>query len=477
MSTFEDPARGRRPLPPRPAPPHPEPSHPKPSRPTPLRLPRRTALAAGIAVPLLGATLTACGEGADGGSGQPPDLRAELPRAEPGPTEGAGQLVVPFTAQMLVALDRGTVNAVCSPLSAQVALSMIGMGAAGQTLAQMEQVLGGTMDELAATANTLSQALATVGDQEREAAEEEAPEPARASLVNGTWVQEGLEIREEFLEDLATWFGSGVFAADFTEDGQREAAREEINTWVADRTNDLIEQLIPPGVLRPNTRLVLVNALHLQAAWPAPLTAGDGTFTTADGAELTTEMLHGETATWYEDELCRATSLGTYGGDLALALVRPAQDLDTVLEGWADAAAEPGAGSSAGLGALLRGLEDSNATTRLTLPAFDISWEASVKELLQELGMTDAFSGAADFSGVTDATQLMITEVLQKAVITVDEEGMEAAAATAVIVGETSAPVMEHELVLDQPFLLVAYHRSTLAPLVVGWIGDPTRTR
>lgn len=143
-----------------------------------------------------------------------------------------------------------------------------------------------------------------------------------------------------------------------------------------------------------------------------------------------------------------------------------------MLASWSGSSGDP----STGLGALLAGLEESSASTQLSVPTFDISWESSLKELLEELGITDAFTPAADFSGVTGAADLMIDEVVQKAVITVDENGMEAAAATAVIVGETSAQVPERELVLASPFLVVAYERTTLAPLVVGWIGDPTTT-
>lgn len=441
-----------------------------PSRPRTLPS-RRLLLTTGALLPLAGASLTACGDGE--ADGEQPDLRAEVDRAEPGPAEGAGGLVVPFTSTLLGAIDRDVVNAICSPLSAQVALTMIGMGAAGQTRGQMEDVLGGSMDELAENANTLAQLLAVVGDEEREAGDEDAPEPARAALVNGTWIQEGFEVQEPFLEDLATWFGSGLFEADFTEEGPREEARGEINGWVAENTDDLIEELVPDGVLDDDTRLVLVNALHLRAAWPQSLTSAGGTFTTADGEERSTEMLHAETTTWYEDSTCRATSLDTYGEELALALVQPAEDLREVLDAWAQAADE----TDTGLGALLAGLEDSQASVELTVPAVDIAWEDSLKPALQELGMSDAFDTAADFSGVTAQADLVIADVLQKAVITIDEDGMEAAAATAVVAGVTSAPVSEQELVLDSPFLLVAYQRATLAPLVIGWVGDPTQTR
>lgn len=445
--------------------------------PNTVDLRRRSLLAGSAAAPLLGLGLASCGLDGDGdGPGEmgEPDLKAELPRAEPGPAEGAGHIVVPFTARMLGAIGRGDVNAVCSPLSAQVVLTMAGLGAAGDTRAQMEAVLGGTMDELAAASNTLSSVLAVVGDEEREADEDDAPEPAVASLVNGVWAQEGMTVQEPYLEDLAEHFGSGVYEVDYIDDGAREDARERINGWVADATNDLIEELISADFLSADTRMVLVNALHLKAAWRQPLSSAPGPFTLGDGSEVETEMLTGSTQGWYEDDVCRATSLGTYGGDLSLALVQPVADVPAVLDAWADAVADGAEGAGGGLSAVLDGVQNSDPV-ELILPAFDIEWGGSLKEILEGLGMELAF-GAADFSGITAEEELHISDVVQKAVITVDSEGMEAAAATAAGFA-ASAPVEPNELVLDSPFLFVAYETSTLAPLVLGWIGDPTQTR
>ena len=438
---------------------------------------RRTLLAVGSAAPLLGLGLPSCGMlgGSDGpGEVGEPDVRAEVERAEPGPAEGTGRAAVPFTARMLGGIDRSEANTVCSPLSAQIVLTMAGMGAAGDTRAQMEQVLGGSMDELAEAANTLSSALAVVGDEEREADEEDAPEPAVASLVNGVWAQEGMELERAYLEDLATHFGSGIYEVDYTDDRARAQGRERINDWVAGATLDLIQDLIPEDFLSVDTRMVLVNALHLKAAWLKPLGTHAGTFTLADGSEIETEMLFGQTSGWYEDELCRATSISTYGRDLALALVQPVDDVPTVLDAWAEAAG--GAGADAGLGAVLEGLQGPDVVD-LSLPAFDIEWQTSLAALLQGLGMELAFTDGADFSGITTQEQLLISDVVHKAVITVDAEGMEAAAATAAGMEEAAAPEDPKELVLDSPFLFIAYETSTLAPLVLGWIGDPTQTR
>lgn len=493
--------------------------------PYPVNVPRRSLLAGAAATPLLGLGLAACdpagqtgpdGEGGPDGDGAgeigEPDLRAELPRAEPGPAEGTGRVVVPFTARMLGAIGRDTINAVCSPLSAQVALAMTGLGAAGDTRAQMEAVLGGAMDELATASNTLSSVLAAVGDEERETAEdgdsggdgagghgedgEELPEPAVASLVNAVWAQQGMTVQEAYLEDLATHFGSGVYEADFLENGTREQARERINGFVAEATGDLIEELIAQGFLTADSRMVLVNALHLKAAWHQPLATSTGPFTLADGSEVESEMLSGTTRGWYEDDLCRATSLGTYGDDLALALVQPVADVPTVLDAWAEiegGATDSGSsgeasdgvgqgtsggtgGAAGGLGAMLEGLAEPG-TVNLTAPAFDIEWGGSLADVLKGLGMELAFQGAADFSGITAEEGLFISDVVQKAVITVDKDGMEAAAATAVGMEASAADAEPRELLLDEPFLFVAYETSTLAPLVLGWIGDPSQTR
>lgn len=455
-----------------PAPPTPDAGIASPRTPQDrLALPaRRPVLAAGAMLPaLLG--LAACGD-EDEPSGEAPDLRGEMPRAEAGDPATAGGTVTPFSVALLGALDREPVNLVCSPLSAQVALAMVGQGAAGGTRTQMEEVLGAPMDELAGAANTLAQLLAQVGDAEREEADEEAPEPARASLVNGTWIQEGFEVRESFLEDLATWFGSGVFEADFTEDRPREKARERINDWVEENTGGLIEELLAEDMLTATTRLVLVNALHLKAAWSDTLSTSTGPFTTAAGEELEVDMLSGDGTGWYEDALCRGTSLTTYGGDLRLALVQPVDDLDALLDGWAEAADDP----QAGLAALLTALDETGPSVQLTVPAVDIDWSGSLKDVLAGMGMTAPFEDA-DFSGITEGTDLVVETVVQKAVLTIDEEGMEAAAATAVGVGATAAELEPKELVLDSPFVLVAYHRDSHAPLVMSWIGDPTQTR
>ncbi|MCW1805896.1 serpin family protein [Brachybacterium squillarum] len=435
---------------------------------------RRSVLGAGIVLPTLALGLAACG---DEGSAAQPDLRAEVDREPAGPAGEVAAAVLPFTARLLAAADREAVNLVCSPLSAQIALTMAALGAAGTTREQMEQVLGGDAETLAAAANTLDQVLAAVGQEEREEDDPDAAEPALASLACATWAQEGFDVGQDYLDALARWFGSGVWTADFTADGPREQARTRINDWVQEETAGLVEELVPQGMLTEATRLVLVNTLHLKAAWPSPLTLEDGRFTLEGGEEVTTPMLHGDARGWYEDELCTATALPAAGDDLGLALVRPAGTAQELLVAWAevaDGAADPAA---EGLGAVLAGIRDSSETVALTVPTIDLGWDGDLVPVLQELGMDAPFTDDADFTGITGEERLRITGVVQKAVITVDEEGMEAAAATAVSVGATSAPAEPKELVIDAPYVIVAFETSTGAPLVAGRVGDPRATR
>lgn len=402
-----------------------------------------------------------------------PDLRSDVERAAPGAVEEAGNLTAPFAAALLSQLDRETTNLVCSPLSAQIVLSMVAAGAGGSTRAQMEDVLGADVRTLGETANTLAQHLAAMGEKERANNGSDGPEPPRASLVNAVWAADGLEPTQAFLDALATWFDTGIYTADFTDATGREAACERINAVVEHATEGLITDLVAPDALTEQTVMVLVNALHLKTAWLKPLNPDEAVdFTTSDGETVRPEMLTGEVPGWYEDEHCTASALRGTGGQLALALVRPTGEPHEVLETWA--------ADGQRLGAVLRGIEGSaDVTTTVTTPGFDIDWDGELTDPLKQLGMTEVFDpGTADLSGISTDRDLAVTMVFQKAVITVDADGMEAAAATAVSVGTTAyVPQETKELVLDRPFLFVAYDTASCTPLVLGWIGDPTQTR
>ena len=401
-------------------------------------------------------------------------------------------MVTAFTARLLASIDRRPANAVCSPLSAQVALTMAGLGARGATRQQMEQELGGDMEQLARTAAQLREVLAAVGEEARAREPGRGPEPARASLVGGAWAEQGVTVLPEYRALLEEDFGAALGRLDVREAETREAGRREINAWVEERTDQLIQDLIPPGALTARERLVLVSALHVKAAWPSPLSSAPGTFTTAPGQQREVTMLSGTARGWYEDAHCRATALPTAGGEIALALVQPVVGREDVLDTWAAhtanaAGREPGESAAdehgthttpgTGLDAVLDGVAGSHEPVGLTLPALDVSFEEELSAPLRQLGMTAPFGPGADFTGIVEGAHWFISQVLHKAVLTVDEHGMEAAAATALMTRLAAAAPPQRRLVLDAPFLVIAYETTTRTPLVAGWIGDPSRTR
>jgi serpin B len=215
------------------------------------------------------------------------------------------------------------------------------------------------------------------------------------------------------------------------------------------------------------TRLVLTNAVYLDASWAVPFdpkATADGAFSLLDGSEVTVPFMHlEESLPFAVGDGWQAVELPYLGGELAMLVVLPdAGRFDeveaTVGGGLFDTAA-------AGL---------TPTTVRLALPKFEYRTQETVSSLLQRLGMTTAFDPqSADFSGMTTEERLFIGEVIHEAFIAVDEAGTEAAAATAVVMRATAAPVDAVELDVDRPFLYSLYDRATGAILFMGRVLDP----
>jgi serpin B len=252
----------------------------------------------------------------------------------------------------------------------------------------------------------------------------------------------------------------GGFRAD--PDGERR----RINRTVADQTAGRITDLFPSGSIDEDSRLVLTNALYLKAAWarefPRERTV-DAPFTRADGSTVTVPMMHNEPGDdeggmlgYAEGPGYQAVTLPYKGGKLAFTVIVPAS-------------AEALKGK--GVAALLAEIRPAHVT--LAMPRFTAGSAMDLRDTLTAAGMPDAFSSAADFSGITDDTGLYLGSVRHKTFVKVDEEGTEAAAATGVDAKAVSAPV-PHTVTVDRPFLFVITDTANGAPLFLGRIGDPT---
>jgi len=369
-----------------------------------------------------------------------------------------------FSIDLYAILAREEGNLVFSPYSAAVALGMTRAGASGETLSQMDRVLhAGEAPDLDAGFNAIELALA---ERPGEYSWGDKKVDLELSTANQLFGQRGFAFHDAFLATLAADYGAGMRLVDY--EGATEKAREAINSWVAEQTRDRIPELIPEGVLTQDTRLVLTNAVYLKAPWQhrfnADLTAA-GTFTTLTGETVEAQMMRTSMPIGYASGPgYEAVELPYVDGSLAMLMVVP---------------------DAGGFEAFERSLTRDTATAMaanlqgaqvtLTLPKFEFRTQAGLKDALIELGMPIAFDpDAADFSGMSPGGQDMyIQDVLQEAFIAVDEEGTEAAAATAVVTGGTSAP-QPVTLVVDRPFLFFLRDNDTGATLFMGRVVDPT---
>lgn len=350
-------------------------------------------------------------------------------------------------------------NYMISPYSIATALSMLHPGARGTTAEEISNVLNLDVDPA-----TMYEARAFI-DAALAKQPEMPPDDERAPFTirpaNSAWGQGGFPFNEAYLEVLATNFGAGMRVADFMTDPA--GSTETINSWVEDITEDRIQDLIPPGVITVDTRLVLANAIWFKANWfepfdPAATSPGD--FTLLDGSTVTVPLMHSSTRGQYvATDRYEAVRIG-YAGDAAMVIMLPAEGT-TPLDLAATLTADD-----------LRP-QFGAFELQLAMPKFEFDTEAPLKQALQSLGMVEAFTDSADLSGITDATALFVQDALHKSFIALDENGTEAAAATALIVGLTSAPPPA-EFTADRPFLFWIEHSSTGEMLFLGQVTDPS---
>ena len=371
-----------------------------------------------------------------------------------------------------------TGNLVFSPSSIAIALRLVLLGARGETAAQIAAALHlGRPDQAGPDLRTV---LALLGDL--------AAGDLTLRAPSTVWVQSGLPLEPGFTAALAAAADRAATVslrnADFRRDA--EQARQEINQVIAEQTAGRISDLLGPGVLDASTSLVLASAVYLKAAWAHPFPAGathGAPFHPDSGIQVTVPTMRlGARLRYLRGDGFQAVGLPYAGSRLGLLIVLPDGPPGADPPG-ADppAGGQPGGGlpgigpDSGGLGRLLARLAPRQVS--LALPRFRVTSGFALRPLLAALGMPLAFSPDADFSGITTAQRLRIDEVAHKAYIDVNEEGTEAAAATAVIM-KASARFMNTEppveVIVDRPFLFAITDMESGLPLFLGRVTDPT---
>ena len=337
-------------------------------------------------------------------------------------------------------------NTLVSPLSATVALSMLANGAGRETLSQIEDTLCGGMgiddwnEYMKYYVNSLP-----------------ATDKVKLHQANSIWYAESpdLSLSPAFLQAITDYYNAALYAAPFNGE-----TLTEINKWISQNTDGLIDNALNglDGVM------CLINALVFDGKWSEPYDSSDivdRPFHNADGTTETVDMMFSEEGTYLESDTATGFSKAYAGGDYRFVAILPNEDL-TLTEYLEALTAED-------LAELLNG--GKRGTVEAGLPQFEYEFSLELEDVLQDMGITDAFDPAkADLSGMGE--NLYVGSMLQKTRITVDAKGTKAAAVTIGSIATTSAPISTQTVILDRPFLYMIVDTQTSLPIFIGTVTD-----
>jgi len=361
-------------------------------------------------------------------------------------------------------------NLFFSPASIETALAMTYAGAKGNTAAQMAKTLHFDNDA-AKVSEAFTELLKTLnsppGVKFRDKSGELSTQPAyQLFLANALWGQRDYLFKPEFTDLVQRKYAAGLNSLDFAADPEK--ARGIINDWAAEQTKDRIKDLISKEDITHTTRLVLTNAIYFKSKWAHEFSKDltkDGPFQLAADKPANVPFMHQVHSFGYgENDDLQLLEMAYMGDALSMLVLLPKK-----VDGLA--ALE----KNLTVGKVNQWLRDKTVKfVEVTLPRFTFTSTFCLNDDLKALGMIDAFDAKADFSGMTVAERLCISKVIHKAFVAVDEEGTEAAAATAVIMGPIAAlPVKPKVFKADHPFIFLIRHNATGEIIFLGRLVDP----
>ena len=348
-------------------------------------------------------------------------------------------------------------NIFFSPLSITSAMAITYTGARGKTREEMKKVLCFTLSqkELPPAFWSLTEAL------KRNASKKSY----ELNMANALWGQKGFHFQPEFLGLIKKYFDGGFFQVDFKRNP--EGARESINAWVEKKTRNRIKELLKPGNVTTLTRLIITNAIYFKGNW-ASMFKKENTekapfFTPAGEKKVPMMKQTGKFRYAEERGKLQILELPYEGNDLSMVILLPSR--------------------RTGLKNLERNLTAENLNSWLSrmykrkvvvyLPKFKINSRFLLSQAMIKMGMPTAFSERADFSGITGERNIFISEAIHQAYVNVNEEGTEAAAATAVTMLATAIPTPPPVFRADHPFIFLIIHKSTGTILFMGLLSSP----
>jgi len=344
-------------------------------------------------------------------------------------------------------------NIMISPLSISCALSMTLNGSDGATRDSMLKALkmnGITEDEINASYKNLTTALLSVDKR------------VLMSIANSVWIEKNFTVKKSFTDILTNYYDAESRSFDIND----ASAPDNINAWIEDKTNGLIREMIDK--LEDNTVMLLINAIYFKGKWKSQFDKSrteEMPFYKPGGNQVNVPMMNQKNDFRVYEGNGFVLAEFPYGqGNFVMDVVLPSQQ--------------------GGLNSIMAMITEANYSgwinqlrmreTDLSFPRFKYGFKRKLKEILTDMGMGLAFTGDADFSNITDFYDLLINDVVHQSFIETNEEGTEAAAATVVEIGLTSAPQEPLVLKLDHPFLYIIRETTTNTIIFMGRVADPS---
>ncbi|XP_067013774.1 leukocyte elastase inhibitor isoform X4 [Anabrus simplex] len=362
-----------------------------------------------------------------------------------------------FTANLYKLLRETEGNVFFSPISIEVILALAYTGARGDTAEQMAAALQLPKDRSTLQAGFHSLMLSL-----------KSTDSMTLEIANRIFGQKSFPFEADFKTVAEKYFLSAAQEMNFAK--EPEASRKIINQWVEERTRNKIRDLIPEGLIDSMTRMVLVNAIYFKGKWKSQFDA-DNTypqpFHLSKRESKEVPMMHIKKKFGYaerEDLQAKVLVMPYVGDQISMVILLPdaidgLDDLESKLD-------------KIDMADILQSVE--NVEVEVTLPRFKLETTIDLNDPLKRLGMTDMFDEeAADFSGISKVEGLFVSKVLQKAFIEVNEEGSEAAAATAVVIAMRMELWPDPVFIADHPFLFVVFDYASNSPLFFGRLTTP----
>ncbi|XP_048219519.1 serpin B4-like [Perognathus longimembris pacificus] len=379
-----------------------------------------------------------------------------------------------FTVGFLRELGTSADNAFFSPFSISSALSMVSLGAKGNTAREIKDVLhfNEVTGEKTKTATTSQAEESGIVHQQFQKLLKKFNKPSDAfelRSANSLYGEKTFQFIQEYLDNVKKFYLANVESLDFANNA--EESRKKINAWVESQTNDKIKDLFPDGSLDQSTILVLVNAIYFKGQWLQKFekeNTQEGTFwlnkDVSKPVQMMSQTKHFRFAS-LEDEQAKILEIPYKGKELSMVLLLP-NEVDGLQKLQDSLTAEK-------LIAWTSAQNMSEIKLYLRLPRFKLQKTYDLKATLQRLGMVDAFSPhKADLSGMSQGRRLAVTKAFHQCLVEVTEEGTEAAAATGVSIAKTSALIRE-EFCCDHPFLFFIRENKTNLILFFGRFASP----